>query len=82
MPPCTVGTSNQQWALERYDQGGFDAQHPMRLHSAAYNYCVYTNDTSDVFASQGNCGLLGTQNYRKIGIYADGDFTRMPLQPQ
>lgn len=82
MAPCTVGTSNQQWALERYDQGGFDAQHPMRLHSAAYNYCVYTNDTSDVFASQGNCGLLGTQNYRKIGIYADGDFTRMPLQPQ
>ncbi|MBL8602723.1 MAG: thrombospondin type 3 repeat-containing protein [Myxococcales bacterium] len=81
MSACNMASSNQQWALERYDQGGFDARYPMRLHSAAYNYCLYTNDTSDVYASQGNCGLLGTQDYRKLGIYADGDFGPMPLQP-
>ncbi len=81
MSACNMASSNQQWALERYDQGGFDAQFPLRLHSAAYNYCVYTDGTNDVYASQGNCGLLGTQNNRKVGIYAGGDFSRAPVQP-
>lgn len=80
MAACDMGTS-QQWALERYDQGGFDTQFPLRLHSAAYNFCVYTDGTSNVYASQGNCGLLGTENNRKVGIYAGGDFSRAPVQP-
>jgi hypothetical protein len=81
MAACNTATSNQQWALERYDQGGFDARYPMRLHSAAYNYCLYTDGTGDVFATQGNCGLLGTENGRKVGIYRGGDLMMTPLQP-
>ena len=53
----------------------------MRLHSAAQNYCVYTDFTADVFATQGNCGLLGTEDNRKIGLYANGNFSLTPPQP-
>jgi hypothetical protein len=81
MAACDMANSAQQWAGERYDQGGFDMQFPMRLHSAAQNYCLYTDGTGDVYATQGNCGLLGTENNRKVGIYADGDFMATPAQP-
>ena len=81
MAACDTGSSSQQWSLERYDQNGFDARFPMRLHSAAFNYCLYTDGTNLVYATQGNCGLLGSENGRKIGIYAGGDFSMMPLQP-
>ncbi len=81
MAACNMTSSAQQWSLERYDQGGFDMQFPLRLHSAVYNYCVYTDGTNDVYASQGNCGLLGTENNRKIGIYLGGDFSMAPVQP-
>ena len=81
MAACNTASSSQQWTLERFDQGGFDMAYPLRLHSAAYNFCVYTDGTNNVYASQGNCGLLGTENNRKIGIYPGGDFTATPLQP-
>ncbi len=81
MAACATGNANQQWALERYDQAGFDAMFPMRLHSAAYNWCLYTDGTGNVFASQGNCALAGTENTRKVGIYRGGDFSMQPLQP-
>ena len=81
MAACDMSSASQQWTLERYDQGGFDRMFPLRLRSAAFNFCVYTNDTSDVFASQGNCALLGSENNRKVGIYAGGDFSAAPLQP-
>ena len=81
MAACDTAASSQQWALERYDQGGFDMAYPLRLHSAAYNFCVYTDGTNDVYASQGNCALLGTENGRKLGIYRGGDFSAAPLQP-
>jgi hypothetical protein len=81
MAPCSTANDTQQWTLERYDQGGFDVQYPLRLRSAAYQFCVYTDGTNDVYASQGNCGLLGTENNRKIGIYRNGDFSALPLQP-
>lgn len=81
MAACDTSAASQQWTLERYDQGGFDMQFPLRLHSAAFNFCVYTDSTNDVYASQGNCGLAGTENNRKVGIYAGGDFTRAPVQP-
>lgn len=81
MAPCDMSRNDQRWTLERYDQSGFDRQFPMRLHSAAFNFCVYTDGTNDVYASQGNCALLGTENGRKIGIYPSGDFSMPPLQP-
>ncbi len=81
MASCNTASATQQWALERYDQGGFDAQYPLRLHSAAHNFCVYTDGTNDVYASLGNCSLLGTENNRKVGIYRGGDFSMPPLQP-
>ena len=81
MAPCDMSSDVQQWVAERYDQGGFDMQFPMRLHSAAQNYCLYTDGTGDVYATQGNCGLAGTENSRKIGLYPMGDFSRMPTQP-
>ncbi len=81
MTACDMASSAQQWTAERYTQNGFDMNYPMRLHSAAQNYCVYTDGTSDVYASQGNCGLLGTENNRKIGIYPNGDFSAPPVQP-
>jgi hypothetical protein len=81
MAACNTGGRDQQWTLERQAQGGFDAQYPLQLHSAAYNYCVYTDLTNNVYAAQGNCGLLGTENNRKMGIYRGGDFSMPPLQP-
>jgi hypothetical protein len=71
----------QKWTLERYTTGGFDPDFPMRLHNVAQNYCVYTDGTSEVYATQGNCGLLGTENNRKVGIYPDGVFSVAPIQP-
>lgn len=81
MAACNMASSSQQWTLERYDQGGFDMMFPLRLHNASYNYCLYTDGTNDVYASQGNCGLLGTENNRKLGIYMAGDFSMAPVQP-
>lgn len=80
MAACTMA-ENQQWSPERYDQGGFDPQFPLRLRSGAYNFCLYTDGTGNVYASQGNCGLAGTENGRKLGIYPGGDFSRQPVQP-
>jgi hypothetical protein len=42
---------------------------------------VYTDGTSDVYATQGNCGLLGTESNRKVGIYPGGVFSVAPIQP-
>lgn len=83
MSNCDLGSTAQHWNGEAYTNGGLDPMFPMRLHSAAptYNYCAYTDFTADVFATQGNCGLLGTENNRKIGIYAGGDFSLTPPQP-
>lgn len=81
MAACDMASSAQQWSLERYDQGGFDLQFPLRLRSAQHNYCLYTDGTNDVYASQGNCSLAGTENGRKVGIYPNGDFTMSPTQP-
>lgn len=60
---------------------GFDSNFPMRLHNVTQNYCVYTDGTSDVYATQGNCGLLGTESNRKVGISPNGDFSMLPVQP-
>ncbi len=81
MAACDTANSSQQWTLERYDQGGFDPNFPLRLHSAAFNFCLHTDGTSNVYAAQGNCSLLGTENNRKVGIYRGGDFSMAPLQP-
>lgn len=81
MDTCDTSRSSQQWDGEAYTTGGLDPNFPMRLHSAAYNYCAYTNATADVYATQGNCGLLGTEDYRKLGIYPGGVFSMSPLQP-
>ncbi len=79
MGDCSTGAS--LWQTQRYDQGGFDSNYPMRLRADAYNYCLYSDGTGLVYATQGNCGLAGTQNNRKVGIYPDGDFAQQPLQP-
>jgi hypothetical protein len=83
MNTCDPQNTAQHWNGEAYTQGGLDQKFPMRLKSAAstYNYCAYTDFTADVFATQGNCGLLGTEDNRKIGIYAGGDFSLTPPQP-
>ncbi len=81
MNPCDPSSSAQQWTAERYTSGGFDTNYPMRLHNVAQNYCVYTDGTADVYATQGNCGLLGTESNRKVGIFPGGDFSAMPVQP-
>ena len=81
MNACASGDPKQHWNGEAYTQGGLDPNFPMRLHNVEWNYCPYTDFTADVFATQGNCGLLGTENNRKLGIYAEGVFTRQPLQP-
>ncbi len=81
MSPCDLGSGAQQWTGERYTTSGFDPNFPMRLHNVAQNYCVYTDGTSDVYATQGNCGLLGTENNRKVGLFPGGDFSALPTQP-
>jgi hypothetical protein len=77
--PCGVDAAG--WLLQRYDQGGFDAKFPLRLRSGTQNYCLYTDGTGLVYATQGNCDLLGTQDNRKVGVYPGGDFSGAPLQP-
>ncbi|TNE91700.1 MAG: hypothetical protein EP330_04400 [Deltaproteobacteria bacterium] len=78
---CNPDKAEQQWDLETYDQGGLDASYPMRMHNVADNFCAYTDFTNNVFGTAGNCGLAGTENGRKIGIYAGGDYTGTALQP-
>lgn len=75
------GGTNAGWLTQRYDQGGFDPKYPLRFRSGTYNYCLYTDHTGLVYATQGNCDLLGTQDNRKLGIFANGDFSATPLQP-
>lgn len=77
----TCGVGAALWRTERYDQGGFDTKYPMRLKADAFNYCLYTDGTGLVYATQGNCNLLGTQDSRKVGLYLGGDFTLTPPQP-
>ncbi|MFZ5442261.1 MAG: thrombospondin type 3 repeat-containing protein [Myxococcota bacterium] len=79
MGPC--GGASAGWLTQRYDQGGFDVRYPLRLRSGTYNYCLYTDHTGLVYATQGNCDLLGTQDNRKVGVYAGADFSSTPLQP-
>lgn len=81
MSRCDTASRAQQWSTERYDQGGFDMRFPTRLHSAAQNYCLYTDGGGDVYATQGNCSLAGSDAGRKTGIYPAGDFTMNPTQP-
>jgi hypothetical protein len=78
--PCD-GSDKQRWKLEKYEQGDFDANYPIRLHNAAENFCAYTDLTGEVYGTALNCGLLGTQNNRKIGLYFGGAFDTMPYQP-
>jgi hypothetical protein len=78
--PCD-GSGEQRWALERYDQGGFDPAHPIRLHNQADDFCIYTDLTSNVYGTIANCGLAGTDRNRKIGLYPGGDFTAAPWTP-
>lgn len=79
--PCDPTSTAQQWALEIYDQGGFDPQWPVRLHNQANNFCLYTDFTGWVYGTAANCGLLGTDAGRKVGIYFGGDFTSTPYTP-
>lgn len=78
---CNSAKPEQQWQLERYEQGGFDAAWPMRMHNVADDFCAYTDFTNNVFGTAGNCGLAGTEGGRKIGIYAGGDTSGSALQP-
>lgn len=75
------GGTNAGWLTQRYDQGGFDPKYPLRFRSGTYNYCLYTDHTGLVYATQGNCDLLGTQDNRKLGVFPNGDFSATPLQP-
>ncbi|HRI63405.1 MAG TPA: RICIN domain-containing protein [Polyangium sp.] len=79
--PCD-GSDIQRWLLEKYDQGGFDMNFPVRLHSVSDNFCAYTDFTGNVYGTAGNCGLAGTESNRKVGIYYGGDFSTSPYQPQ
>lgn len=76
------GSDQQRWLLERYDQGGFDMNFPVRLHNTSDNFCAYTDFTGNVYGTAGNCGLAGTESNRKVGIYYGGDFNTLPYQPQ
>jgi hypothetical protein len=78
---CDAASPKQQWTPERYDQGGFDAQWPMRLHAVDQDFCIYTDFTGLVYGTIWNCGLAGTDTGRKVGIYAGGDFSASPLSP-
>ncbi|MFT7519888.1 MAG: hypothetical protein ACI9MC_002032 [Kiritimatiellia bacterium] len=79
--PCTPSSEEQQWDVERYDQGGLDAQWPARLHNQAADYCAYTGITGKVFGTIANCGLAGSDAGRKVGIYPGGDFSGEPWVP-
>jgi hypothetical protein len=78
--PCN-GAAEQRWMLERYDQSGFDAGFPVRLHNVADDFCVYTDFTGNVYGTVLNCGLAGTESNRKVGLYYGGDFATKPYQP-
>lgn len=78
---CDSGKAEQQWDLERYDQGGFDTAFPMRLHNVAKDFCAYTDFTNNVFGTIANCGLAGTENGRKVGLYLGGDYEGEAVQP-
>ena len=75
--PCDGG-DKQAWMLEDYDQGGYDAQWPLRLHNSANDWCAYTDFTNNVYGTIWNCNLLGTDAGRKVGIYPGGDFSGTP----
>jgi len=79
---CDESRAEQQWNLEQYDQGGLDAAWPTRMHNEANDFCAYTDFTDNVYGTWGNCGLAGTEDGRKMGVYAGGDFTGTPIQPQ
>jgi hypothetical protein len=78
--PCD-GSTFQQWSLETYDQGGLDAAYPLRLHNQEDDFCVYTDFTGNVYGTVINCGLAGTENNRKVGLYFGGDFETAPFSP-
>ncbi|MCO4743686.1 MAG: thrombospondin type 3 repeat-containing protein [Proteobacteria bacterium] len=78
---CNSGKGEQQWDIENYDQGGLDAAYPVRLHNVADNFCAYTDFSNNVYGTAGNCGLAGTQDGRKVGIYPGGDFDATPYSP-
>ena len=80
--PCDEGDTKQQWNLEEYDQGGLDAAWPTRMHNEANDFCAYTDFTGNVYGTWGNCSLAGTEDGRKMGVYAAGDFSGTPLQPE
>jgi hypothetical protein len=86
--PWTVGTAacdgsdSQRWHLELYDQGGVDAAHPMRMHSVEHDFCAYTDFTGNVYGTVWNCGLAGTEDNRRVGLYPGGDFAAEPMQPE
>ncbi|MCB9765770.1 MAG: hypothetical protein H6739_38705 [Alphaproteobacteria bacterium] len=78
---CEPGRAEQQWDLEPYDQGGYEARWPARLHNVADDFCIYTDNTGLVYGTIVNCNLAGSDAGRKVGIYAGGDFEGEPLQP-
>lgn len=78
--PCD-GSSKQRWNLEKYDQGGFDTNFPVRLKNGAENFCAYTDFTGEVYGTVSNCGLAGTESNRKVGLYYGGAFDTPPYQP-
>ncbi len=78
--PCD-GKNEQRWKLEAYDQGGLDANFPIRLHNVADNFCAYTDFTGNVYGTSLNCGLAGTESNRKVGLYYGGAFDTPPYQP-
>jgi hypothetical protein len=75
------GADEQRWKLERYEQGGFDENFPVRLHNVADDFCAYTDFTGNVYGTVVNCGLAGTESNRKVGLYYGGAFDTKPVQP-
>ncbi|WP_338046434.1 thrombospondin type 3 repeat-containing protein [Polyangium spumosum] len=78
--PCD-GSDEQRWKLEKYEQGGFDQNFPIRLHNVADNFCAYTDFTGEVYGTASNCGLAGTESNRKVGLYYGGAFDTLPYHP-
>ena len=78
---CNNNDNKQRWTVESYTQGGLDPAYPVRLHNVASNFCIYTDGTGNVFGTLSNCGLAGTENNRKFGIYFGGNFNSTPFTP-
>ncbi len=78
--PCEEGRAEQQWDLELYDQGGLDPAWPTRMHNVADDFCAYTDFSNNVYGTWGNCNLAGTEDGRKVGVYAAGNFSSTPIQ--